>query len=38
LPMISAEGSSRPKDRSCLRFKCISVHELKAGDKLPVTD
>jgi hypothetical protein len=34
--MISAEGSSRPKDLSCLRFKCSAVHELKAVDELPV--
>jgi hypothetical protein len=34
--MSSAEGSSRPKDRSCLRFKCSAVHELKAVDELPV--
>jgi hypothetical protein len=36
LPMISTKGSSRPKNRSCLRFKYSSVHELKAADKLPV--
>jgi hypothetical protein len=38
LPMISAEGSSRPKDRSSLRFKCSSVPELKPVDRLPVHD
>jgi hypothetical protein len=33
LPIIFAEGSSRPKERSCLRFKCSSVHELgRKGD------
>src|SRR6266481_6435223 len=36
LPMISAEGSSRQKGRSCLRFKCSSVHELKAVKRRPV--
>ncbi len=36
LPMIFAEGSSRPKYRSRLRFKCSSIHEFKTVDKLPV--
>ena len=34
--MIAAEGKCRPVDRCCLRFKCSSVYELKAVDKLPV--
>ena|SRR5271165_967128 len=38
LPMISSEENSRPKDQTCLRFKCSSVHELNTVNALPVHD